>query len=206
MTTSKQQEAIAIIGMGCRFPGAKNPSEFWQVIQTGVDTIKEVPRNRWDIDQYYDSNPDSPGKMNTCWGGFLEKVDEFEPSFFNISPREAERIDPQQRLLLEVVWEALENGGVIPETLSGSNTGVFIGLTNQDYHRLLYQEIDQLDAYYGTGTSASIAANRISYFLNLQGPSFTVDTACSSSLVAIHLACQSLHQKESNLAIAGESI
>ncbi|ACK67005.1 Erythronolide synthase [Rippkaea orientalis PCC 8801] len=203
MTTSKQQEAIAIIGMGCRFPGAKNPSEFWQVIQTGVDTIKEVPRNRWDIDQYYDSNPDSPGKMNTCWGGFLEKVDEFEPSFFNISPREAERIDPQQRLLLEVVWEALENGGVIPETLSGSNTGVFIGLTNQDYHRLLYQEIDQLDAYYGTGTSASIAANRISYFLNLQGPSFTVDTACSSSLVAIHLACQSLHQKESNLAIAG---
>ncbi len=196
-------EPIAIVGIGCRFPKAKNPESFWQLLRNGVDAITEVPPERWDIDAFYDPQPATRGKMNTRWAGFLDQVDQFDPSFFGISPREAEHIDPQQRLALEVAWEAVENAGIVPETLAGSQTGVYIGLTNADYHKMLYKDVCQLGAYSATGTTDCIAANRISYVLNLRGPSLTIDTACSSSLVTVHLACQSLWTRESNLCLAG---
>ncbi|MBR8829127.1 MAG: SDR family NAD(P)-dependent oxidoreductase [Gomphosphaeria aponina SAG 52.96 = DSM 107014] len=196
-------EPIAIIGIGCRFPGASNPGEFWQLLHNGVDGITEVPKERWDIDSFYEQEPGIPGKMNTRWGGFLAQVDKFDPQFFGISPREAEKIDPQQRLLLEVAWEALENAAIVPQQLARSKTGVFVGISNADYHRLIYQDFSMIDAYSGTGTTMSIAANRLSYFLDLTGPSIAIDTACSSSLVAVHFACQSLDNLESNLCIAG---
>ncbi len=203
MLENQLKKDIAIVGIGCRFPGAKNPQEFWDLLKTGKNAVTEVPLQRWDIEQYYHQDPDVPGTMNTRWGGFLDNIDKFDAHFFGISPRECHHIDPQQRLILEVAWEALENGGIIPETLSGSDTGVYIGLSNQDYQRLLYEDAKRCDAYCGTGTSPAIAANRLSYLLNLQGPSLTVDTACASSLVAVHLACRSLQQKESTLALVG---
>lgn len=192
-------EPIAIIGMGCRFPGAKDPEAFWQLLREGRVAISEVPADRWDVDAFYDPNLESDHKMNTRWGGFLEDVDKFDPSFFGISSGEASAIDPQQRLLLEVGWEALENAGLAPDQLTGSQTGVFVGLSSCDYYRLLLNPPQRA----GTGIFNSIVANRLSYFLDLRGPSMTLDTACSSSLVAVHMACQSLRTKESNLALVG---
>jgi len=197
-------EPIAVIGIGCRFPGGCNtPESYWEFLENSGDAISEVPADRWDIDSFYDSNPELPGKMNTRWGGFLDHVDQFEPAFFGISPREAKGIDPQQRLIMEVGWEALENAGEIPAQLKGSDTGVFIGISGSDYGKLLFKEPSRLDLYSGTGNSTSIAANRLSYYLGLRGPSIAVDTACSSSLVAVHLACQSLNNSDCNLALAG---
>jgi malonyl CoA-acyl carrier protein transacylase len=196
-------EPIAIIGIGCRFPKAKDPESFWQLLRNGIDAITEVPPQRWDINTFYDPQPATPGKMNTRWGGFLDQVDEFDPSFFGISPRETEHMDPQQRLVLEVAWEALENAGIVPETLANSQTGVFIGLTNADYHKMLYKDAAALSAYSATGTTPCITANRLSYLLNLRGPSMAIDTACSSSLVTVHLASQSLRNRESHLCIVG---
>ncbi|MBV9229928.1 MAG: AMP-binding protein [Chloroflexi bacterium] len=198
-----ETDAIAIIGLSCRFPGAENPEEFWQMLRDGVDGITEVPEKRWDLQSFYDPDRATPGKMNTRWGGFLEQVDQFDPYFFGISPREAARMDPQQRLLLEVAWEALENAGQAPDRLAGSQTGVFIGISSSDYARLLFNDLSNIDAYSGTGNAHSIAANRLSYLLDLRGPSIALDTACSSSLVAVHLACQSLRNGECNLALAG---
>lgn len=198
------REPIAIIGIGCRFPGADNPASFWQLLHKGVDAITEVSPERWDNEVFYDPEPATPRKMNTRWGGFLEQVGEFDPNFFRISPREAAQIDPQHRLLLEVAWEALENAGIPPHQLKGSQTGVFVGISNSDYLRLMSsQEIGNLNAYSGTGNAFSIAANRLSYWLDLKGPSLAIDTACSSSLVAAHIACQSLHLGESNLCLVG---
>ncbi|HAX75258.1 MAG TPA: short-chain dehydrogenase, partial [Cyanobacteria bacterium UBA11372] len=196
-------ESIAIIGIGCRFPGAKNTESFWQLLRNGVDAISEMPKERWDIDLFYDPEPGKPGKISTRWGGFLDRVDGFDASFFGISPREVERTDPQQRLVLEVAWEALENAGIVPSNLSGSQTGVFMGIGNYDYCRLLAQDLAQVNAYDGTGNTLSIAANRLSYILNLRGPSVVVETACSSSLVALHFACRSLQHRESNLCLVG---
>ncbi|MEK8016255.1 MAG: SDR family NAD(P)-dependent oxidoreductase [Candidatus Parabeggiatoa sp.] len=197
-------DAIAIIGMGCRFPGsAKNPDAFWQLLRDGVDAISVVPASRWDIKSFYDPNPGTPGKMNTRWGGFLDEVAAFDPQFFGISPREAESMDPQQRLLLEVSWEALENAGLSAEQLAGSQTGVFIGISTNDYTRLQTAHGSGVDAYSGTGNALCIAANRLSYLLDLHGPSKAIDTACSSSLIAVHDACQSLRQRECNLALVG---
>ena len=195
------REPIAIIGIGCRFPGAKDPEAFWQLLRDGVDAITEVPANRWDIESFYDPDSAQPDKMNTRWGGFLDQVDQFDPQFFGIAPREAASMDPQQRLLLEVTWEALEDAGQIPERLAGTQTGVFIGTSSHDYSVLIWE--GTTDPYATTGTANCIAANRISYLLDLQGPSLAVDTSCSSSLVAIHLACQSLWSGESTLALAG---
>ncbi|MGK7949304.1 MAG: type I polyketide synthase [Xenococcaceae cyanobacterium] len=193
---------IAIIGIGCRFPGANNPQEFWQLLSKGVDAITEIPNSRWDIDEFYDDNPDTPGKMNVRYGGFVSQVDRFDPDFFGISPREAQKMDPQQRLLLEVAWEALENGGIVREQLAGSKTGVFVGISTNDYSRIYPEYNYQPQGYDLTGNSINIAAGRLSYLLNLRGPSLAVDTACSSSLVAVHLACQSLQNNESTMAIA----
>jgi acyl transferase domain-containing protein len=196
-------EPIAIIGIGCRFPGAKDPESFWQLLRNGGDAIAQVPKERWDIDEFYDPEPGKPGKMNTRWGGFLDQVDQFEPSFFGISPREVERMDPQQRLVLEVAWEALENAGLAPEKVSGTQTGVFMGIGNYDYCRLLTKDISLVNAYDGTGNTLSIAANRLSYILNLRGPSVLIETACSSSMVALHFACQSLQSGETNMCLVG---
>jgi malonyl CoA-acyl carrier protein transacylase len=198
-------EPIAIVGMGCRFPGnANNPEKFWQLMRDKVDAIAEVPPDRWNIDKYYDSNPETPGKMYVRHGGFLQDTDKFDPLFFGIAPREAASIDPQQRLLLEVGWEALENAAIAPEKLAGSATGVFVGITFNDYSELIKNSgAANIDTYYATGNSLNVAAGRLSYFLGLQGPAMAVDTACSSSLVAVHLACQSLRAGESNLALAG---
>ncbi|KAB8320091.1 hybrid non-ribosomal peptide synthetase/type I polyketide synthase [Tolypothrix campylonemoides VB511288] len=201
--TPTTTEAIAIIGIGCRFPGAKDPQSFWQLLRDGVDAISEVP-SRWDISTNSNQTPAHSEKMHTRWGGFLEQVDQFDPQFFGISPRETELMDPQQRLLLEVSWEALESAGVTQQQLAGTQTGVFIGISNYDYSRLQFNHpATTSNAYYGTGNAFSIAANRLSYLLDLRGPSWAVDTACSSSLVAVHQACQSLRSGECHLALAG---
>ena len=198
-----KNEPIAIIGIGCRFPGANDPAAFWQLLRDGVDAIREVPADRFDLHEFYDPDPLIPGKMNTRWGGFLEHVDQFDPNFFGISPREASRMDPQQRLLLEVTWEAVQDAGQVPERLAGTQTGVFIGIATNDYGRLQWNDLERIDAYAGTGNATSIAANRISYTFDFRGPSLAIDTACSSSLVAVHLACSSLRNGESSLALAG---
>jgi acyl transferase domain-containing protein/acyl-CoA synthetase (AMP-forming)/AMP-acid ligase II/acyl carrier protein len=195
--------SIAIIGIGCRFPGASGPAAFWRMLREGGDAIREVPANRWDVERFYDPRPMTPGKMNTRWGGFLERIDLFDPSAFNISPREAASMDPQQRLLLEVAWEALEDAGQTRDNLAGTSVGVFIGISGSEYGALQIAAPERIDAYWSTGNAMSIAANRVSYFFDLRGPSAAIDTACSSSLVAIHLACQSLRHGESTMALVG---
>ncbi len=196
-------EPIAIVGIGCRFPGASSPEAFWHLLHHGIDAISEVPMERWDVDSLYDPEPATPGKMSTRYGGFIEGVDSFDPSFFGISPREAERIDPQQRVVLKVAWEALENAGIAPSNLSGTQTGVFIGIGNYDYGIVVSKDLEHINAYDGTGNTLGIAANRLSYLLNLRGPSLAIETSCSSSLVAIHLACRSLQNAESDLCLVG---
>jgi acyl transferase domain-containing protein/SAM-dependent methyltransferase/acyl carrier protein len=198
-------EPIAVTGIGCRFPGGVTDSDsFWRLLIEGRDAISEVPPGRWDIDAFYDRDPDAPGKMTTRWGGFLDGIEQFDPEFFGISPREAARMDPQQRLLLEVSWEALENAGQNPDCLAGSQTGVFFGLCNSDYLLMQFEGgRSSIDAYVGTGNAHSVASGRISYILGLQGPSVSVDTGCSASLVAVHLACQSLRAAECRMALAG---
>jgi acyl transferase domain-containing protein/acyl-CoA synthetase (AMP-forming)/AMP-acid ligase II/acyl carrier protein len=197
------RDAIAIVALGCRFPGADGPDAFWQFLHEGVDGISEVPARRWDLEKYYAPDQAVPGKMNTRWGGFVKGIELFDPYFFGISPREASRMDPQQRLLLEVAWETLEFAGIAPEKLAGSSTGVFVGISSNDYSALQASDPRYLDAYAGTGNAHSIAANRLSYVFDLRGPSMAIDTACSSSLVAVHQACQALRSGECDLAFAG---
>jgi acyl transferase domain-containing protein/acyl carrier protein len=204
-------EPIAIIGMSCRMPGGVDgPDSYWELLRNGVDAISEVPADRWDAATYYDPNPDAPGKIATCFGGFLQdRIDGFDPAFFGISPLEARSLDPQQRLLLEVTWEALERAGQSPADLYGSPTGVFIGMSTFDY--ALHQvggavdeeDLRRLDGYVATGSTMSPAAGRLSYVLGLNGPSMVVDTACSSSLVATHLAVNSLRNRECDMALVG---
>lgn len=201
-----QREPIAVVGMGCRFPGgASDPASFWAVLRDGVDAIREVPRDRWDLDRYYDADPDAPGRMYARTGGFLDRIDDFDTEFFGISPREAASLDPQQRLALEVGWEALEDAGCTADSLMHSRTGVFVGVMATDYARLATAQghFANIDAYYATGGYPSFASGRLSYFMGAHGPSLTVDTACSSSLVAVHLACQSLRTNECDRALAG---
>lgn len=201
-----RSEPIAVIGMGLRFPGGVNsPEAYWSLLRNGIDAIQDIPADRWDMHALYDADPNTPGKMYTRGGGFLEKIDQFDPAFFGISPREAVSMDPQQRLLLEVTWEALERAGQSPEKLVGSQTGVFIGIANSDYGRMVWADSSGMDMYAATGTTFSVASGRLSYILGLQGPSVSLDTACSSSLVAVHLAVQSLRSGETNLALVGGS-
>ena len=197
-------EPIAIIGMGCRFPGgADNPAAYWEILRNGVDAIVETPADRWDADAYYAEDFAAPGKMNTRRGGFLKQIDGFDAAFFGISPREAERMDPQQRLLLEVAYEALQDADLTRRRLAGSQTGVFIASYHNDYTLRQYSDPNSINLRTLTGTLHSIAANRISFLLDLRGPSLALDTACSSSLVAVHLACQSLRSRESDMCLAG---
>ncbi|MFY1632304.1 type I polyketide synthase [Solwaraspora sp. WMMB335] len=193
-------EPIAIIGVGCRLPGgADGPDAFWSRLRDGVDLVSEVPADRWDVAAYHDPEQATPGTMSTRDGGFLDRVDQFEPGFFGISLGEAASMDPQQRLLLEVAWEALEHAGQVPARLAGSATDVYVGISTWDYSLLLGgAPIRGL-----SGTAFSIAANRLSYLFDLRGASMAVDTACSSSLVAVHLACQSLRAGAARVALAG---
>lgn len=195
-------EPIAIVGIGCRFPGADGPDDFWRLLSGGVDATSEVPADRWDVDAFYSPDPSVPGTAVTRRGGFLKRVDCFDFQFFGISPRESAQMDPQQRLLLEVAWEALEDAGQVPDALAGSRTGVFVGISTNDYGFLRLGQPQLVDAYTGTGNALSIAANRLSYTFDFHGPSLSVDTACSSSLVAVDLACRSLRDGECSMALA----
>lgn len=201
-----RSEPIAIVGIGCRFPGkAVTPEAFWNDLREGRDSITEVPSDRWDIERYYDPNPEVPGKMSSRWGGFIEGVDQFDAALFDITPREARSMDPQQRILLEVAWEALMDAGhASVAALEGSSTGVFVGITTDDYAQLQMEAkgLQGIDTYFASGTARSIASGRISYHFGLLGPAISIDTACSSSLVAVHQACQSLLAGECRMALA----
>ncbi|APE33579.1 hypothetical protein BOX37_05895 [Nocardia mangyaensis] len=184
------EEPLAIVGIGCRFPGADGPDAYWELLRDGVDTIGPVPSDRW-------------SHKDVRWGGFLDDVRSFDAEFFGISPREADHIDPQQRLLLELAWEAFEDAGVVTTELVGQPVGVFLGISTNDYGRLYYSTEDRIDAYTGTGNALSVAANRISYHFDFRGPSVAIDTACSSSLVALDAACAALRAGEVSKAVVG---
>ena len=202
---ARASEPLAIVGIGCRFPGGANdPETFWKQLIAGFDATSEIPADRWDVDAYYDPDPDTPGTMYVRRGAFItQPVDAFDAGFFGIAPREADELDPQQRLLAEVVWETLERAGHSPASLRDSATGVYLGMCAHDWSRLQGGAGDTggIGTYFGTGTAHSVAAGRIAYLLGLRGPALTIDTACSSSLVAFHVACQSLRAAETRMAI-----
>ncbi|WP_448203899.1 beta-ketoacyl synthase N-terminal-like domain-containing protein [Azospirillum sp. sgz302134] len=204
-TANTGDDAVAIIGMGCRFPGgASNPAAYWRLLESGTDAVRAIPAGRWDMDEIRAAGFDPARVPHIFRGGFLEEIRDFDGAFFGISPREALTLDPQQRLLLEVTWEALEDAGIGPQGLKDSPTGVFVGISNSDYaNRLGMAERLAINGYLGTGNSHSTAAGRLSFVLGLHGPCMAVDTACSSSLVAVHLAVRSLRLGESRLAVAG---
>ncbi|MBN8419247.1 MAG: thioester reductase domain-containing protein [Verrucomicrobia bacterium] len=198
-------DPIAIIGIGCRLPGgANNADTFWKMLMGGVDAIREVPKERWDPRVYFDPEQGKPGKTYSKWAGLIDEIDTFDPGFFGITQREAPFIDPQQRLLLEATWEALMDAGQQVDIVKGEDRGVFVGISTHDYGDIQQNSAGRGMAYphSATGVAGSIAANRISYALNFQGPSVAVDTACSSSMVAVHMACQALWNKECSSAIA----
>ena len=197
---------VAIIGMGCRFPGsANNPYKFWENLSNGIHSITEIQSSRWSEKIHYSSYRQKKGRVISKWGGYIDGITEFDPAFFGISPREAEAMDPQQRKLLEVTWEALEDAGQKPSELENTPVGVFIGGFTLDYKILQFTnpDFENIGPYTATGGMMTMLSNRLSYTFNFKGPSMSVDTACSSSLVAVHLACKSLHSGESSMALAG---
>ncbi len=202
---NEQHEPIAIVGMGCRYPGGiNNPEDYWQALTKGKDCIEDANK-RWGLEHFYDPDPSVPGKFYSRHLGMMDNIGDFDSNFFGISPREAESMDPQQRILLEVSWHALEQAGCTIDSLKGSKTSVFAGIATQDYSfvRSRFSDLDAITPYEGTGNALSVATGRISYLLGLTGPSVSVETACSSSLVSLHLAIQSLRTKESDMALAG---
>lgn len=203
MSYALLNEPIAIVGMACRFPKAPSLETYWQLLKKGQAAISRVPAERWDLDTLYSTEDGALGKMNSPFGGFIQDIEQFDAAFFGVSESEAAGMDPQQRLLMELSWEVLENAGQAPEELKGTDVGVFVGLSSADYAQTRLQDPQQMDMYSITGVSASVTANRLSYFYDLRGPSLVIDTACSSSLVAVHQACQSLRLGECSLALAG---
>lgn len=193
-------EPLAVVGVGCRVPGASDPAAFWQLLRTGTDAVREVPRSRWDASRYWSAEPGLPGRTVSKWGGYLDDVEQFDPGAFGLRLTEADRMDPQQRLLLEVCWEALEDAGWRLKDLRQSATGVFVGISASEYGRRLADQAD-VDAAMVTGNALSVAANRLSYVFDLRGPSVAVDSACSSSLVATHLAVRAVRGGECERAI-----
>lgn len=194
---------IAIVGISCRFPGAHSPRAFWDLLSEGRSSITEVPPSRWDTGLFYDPDPTVPGKANTKWGGFLANPGGCDIGFFNLTAEEAVHVDPQQRMVLELGWEALEDAGIAPDTLKGTSVGVYVGISHNDYERIIYQRPERITQFHGTGSYQSVAAARLSYFLNLTGPSMVIDTACSSALSALHVAGAALRQGRMPLALVG---
>jgi acyl transferase domain-containing protein/NADPH:quinone reductase-like Zn-dependent oxidoreductase/thioesterase domain-containing protein/acyl carrier protein len=204
MNRPPRVEPVAIVGIGCRFPGAANDAEsFWKLLAEGRSGIREVPPDRWNLDRYYHPDPATSGAMTTRWGGFVDNLDTFDAGFWGVSPREAIRMDPQQRWLLEVAWESIEDSGTAPRELRGRDIGVFLGISGNDYGGLQLRDAVDVDAYTNSGSTASIAPNRVSYMLDLRGPSVSVDTACSSSLVAVWMACENIWSGHCDAALAG---
>ena len=195
---------VAVIGMACRLPGGiDSPEQLWEALLRGDDLVTEIPADRWDADEYYDPEPGVPGRSVSKWGSFLDDVAGFDSEFFGINEREATSLDPQHRLLLEISWEAVDHAGLTPATVADSLTGVFVGLTHFDY-QLVAADSPAMEGPYGfTGSNFSMASGRIAYTLGVHGPALTVDSACSSGLLAVHMACRSLHEGESDLALAG---
>lgn len=191
---------VAIIGVDCRLPGANDPAQFWSNLAAGVNSVREIPADRWNWRDYF-GDAHEPNKTNSRWGGYVDDVDKFDAEFFRISPTEAELMDPQQRLMLELTWGCLEDAGYLPESLSGSDTGVFVGVGNLDYKELLERKLPTVEGHRSTSNYLSLVANRVSYFLNLRGPSIPYDTACSSSLFAMHYAVQSIVRGEIGMAL-----
>ena len=197
-------EPVAVVGIGCRFPGGVvGPDAYWKYLADGGNAIGEIPPDRWNADEFYDQDASAPGRMASKWGGFLPDVAGFDAEFFGISPREAEAMDPQQRVMLEVAWEALEHAGIAPDQLAGIRGAVMMGVYYTEYQGISAANPDNIDAYSATGNAHAVAVGRIAYLLGLCGPAVAIDSACSSSLVTIHLACQSLRLRESDLALAG---
>ncbi len=196
--------AIAIIGMGCRFPGGvADPGSFWSLLAAGRSAIREIPADRWSLDGFYDPTPDNPFRSYSKWGGFLDDIASFDPDFFGLSRREAEAMDPQQRLLLQIAFEAAQDANMPLKQLREGRTGVFIGVSNTDYSLLQRFETGVADIQAGTGTALSIVANRLSNAFDLRGPSLGVDTACSSSLVALDIGCRALREETADVALVG---
>ena len=203
-STPSTHEPLAIVGIGCRLPGGVNgPESFWQLMAEGRSGIVPVPADRWNRERWHHENVDIPGKMITKWGGFIHDFDRFDAQFFGISPREALRMDPQQRWLLEAAWESLEDAGIPPVSLRGSQTAVFVGIASNDYANVAQSDPRNVDVHTNSGSTLSIASNRIAYLFDFKGPAVSVDTACSSALVAINLACESIWSGESTMALAG---
>ncbi|MGI9365904.1 MAG: polyketide synthase [Rhizobiaceae bacterium] len=205
---ASSREPLAIVGMGCRLPGGnKSPNQFWEFLLAKKSGITPIPNDRWNIDRYFDDNPDGIGTSVAKWGGFLDDIREFDCQFFGISPREAASMDPQQRLLLQVTYEAVEDSRTSLRDLVQGQTGVFVGASQSDYRTIQELRPSNPEAFAGNGYAMCINANRISHRLNLSGPCFTVDTACSSSMVALNQAEQSLRVQSCDVAIvAGVNI
>src|SRR5678815_4698730 len=204
--TAMQKERIAIIGVGCRFPGGINhPEALWKLLVEGRDAVGEVPPDRWNVKRFYDAEPGIAGKSIAKRGGFIDGIDQFDPQFFGISPREAPYVDPQHRLLLETAWEAIEDAGLVLDFDHGTDLGVFVGVSHNDYQGIQSTPFDHfgISPQTPTGSAHSIAANRISYCLNLRGPSVAMDTACSSALTAVHAACEHIRAGRGDTALAG---
>jgi acyl transferase domain-containing protein/SAM-dependent methyltransferase/acyl carrier protein len=197
------KDPIAIVGAAGRFPGADSLDKFWNLLASGRDAVTEIPDDRWTKDFYFHPDPAERGKAYTWAAGVIDDIDQFDAGFFGISPREADQIDPQQRLLLELTWRALEDAGIPASKIAGSDCGVYIGASSGDYGDMRMGDPSSGDAYFMTGVTASILANRLSYIYDLRGPSFTVDTACSSSLVALDQACKAIQEKRVPMALVG---
>src|SRR4029078_7413178 len=204
--TALQKERIAIIGVGCRFPGGVSSKDsLWKLLIEGREGGIEGPPDRWNAGRYYDAEPSVAGKSIALRGGFIDAIDQFDPQFFGISPREAPYVDPQHRLLLETAWEAIEDAGLVLDFQRGADLGVFVGISHNDYQGIQSTRFDHfiIGPHAPTGSAHSIAANRISYCLNLRGPSVAMDTACSSALTAVHAACEHIWGGRGDAALAG---